>query len=165
MFLHDMWKHFLCYCPFVRGINWSPEDSHKHDDFIIWKHFPRYWPFVRGIHRWPVNSPHKGQWHGALMVFFNLHLNQQLSKQWRRQWFDMPLRSLWRHCNGMASSCRNTSCIIAPLWGESTDYQRIPIKRACNIELFSLMWNSISFWTNSQFVSNLRCNGTHVVTL
>ena len=27
--------------------------------------FPRYWPFVGGIHRSPVNSPHKGQWHGA----------------------------------------------------------------------------------------------------
>ena len=38
-----------------------------HDDVIKWKHFPRYWPFVRGIHRSPVNSPHKGQWHGALM--------------------------------------------------------------------------------------------------
>ena len=36
-----------------------------------WRHqmelFPRYWPFVRGIHRSPVNSPHKGQWRGALM--------------------------------------------------------------------------------------------------
>ena len=29
--------------------------------------FPRYCPFVRGIHRWPVKSPHKGQWRGALM--------------------------------------------------------------------------------------------------
>ena len=38
-----------------------------HDDVIKWKHFPCYWPFVRGIHRSPVNSPHKGQWHGALM--------------------------------------------------------------------------------------------------
>ena len=38
-----------------------------HDDVIKWKHFPRYWPFVRGIHRLPVNSPHKGQWRGALM--------------------------------------------------------------------------------------------------
>ena len=28
---------------------------------------PRYWPFVWGIHRSPVNSPHKGQWRGALM--------------------------------------------------------------------------------------------------
>ena len=47
--------------------------SHKtqnfvtHDDVIKWKHFPRYSPFVWGIHRSPVNSPHKGQWRGALM--------------------------------------------------------------------------------------------------
>ena len=39
-----------------------------HDDVIKWKHFPRNWPFVRGIHRSPVNSPHKGQWRGALML-------------------------------------------------------------------------------------------------
>ena len=41
----------------------------KHDDVIKWEHFPRYWPFVRGIHRSPVNSPHKGQWRGALIFF------------------------------------------------------------------------------------------------
>ena len=39
-----------------------------HDDVIKWKHFPRYWPLVRGIHRLTVNSPHKGQWRGALML-------------------------------------------------------------------------------------------------
>ena len=38
-----------------------------HDDVIKWKYFPRYWPFVRGIHRSRVNSPHKGQWRGALI--------------------------------------------------------------------------------------------------
>ena len=38
-----------------------------HGDVIKWKHFPRNWPFLRGIHRSPVNSPHKGQWRGALM--------------------------------------------------------------------------------------------------
>ena len=42
-----------------------------HDDVIKWKHSPRYWPFVRGIHRSPVNSPHKGQWRGALMFSLN----------------------------------------------------------------------------------------------
>ena len=41
--------------------------THLYDDVIKWKHFPRYWPFVWGIHRSPVNSPHKGQWRGALM--------------------------------------------------------------------------------------------------
>ena len=45
-----------------------------HDDVIKWKYFPRYWPFVRGIHRSAVNSPHKGQWRGALM--FSLICNR-----------------------------------------------------------------------------------------
>ena len=45
-------------------------DRQKHDDVIKWKHFPCYWPFLRGIHRSPMNSPHKGQWRGA--VIFSL---------------------------------------------------------------------------------------------
>ena len=40
-----------------------------HDDGTKWKRFPRYWPYVRGIHRSVVNSPHKGQWHGALNFY------------------------------------------------------------------------------------------------
>ena len=43
-------------------------------DVIKSKHFPRHWPFMRGIHRSPVNSPHKGQWRGALIC-----LNKRLS--------------------------------------------------------------------------------------
>ena len=41
--------------------------SMLHDDVIKWKRFPLYWSLVRGIHRSPVNSPHKGQWRGALI--------------------------------------------------------------------------------------------------
>ena len=51
----------------VAGRATWPLNSCFHDDVIKWKHFPRYWPFVWGIHRSPVNSPHKGQWRGALM--------------------------------------------------------------------------------------------------
>ena len=47
--------------------HYSEKVKYMHDDVIKWKHFPRYWPFVRRIHRSPVNSPHKGQWRGALM--------------------------------------------------------------------------------------------------
>ena len=54
---------FLSYCLYWNGIN------QRHDDVIKWKHFPRYWPFVWGIHRSPVNSPHKGQWRGALIFY------------------------------------------------------------------------------------------------
>ena len=58
--------------PYTRGISRTNRAFiemtwKEHDDVIKWKHFPRYWPFVREIHRSPVNSPHKGQWRGALM--------------------------------------------------------------------------------------------------
>ena len=43
-----------------------------------WKYFPRYRPFVRGIHRSPVNSPHKGQWCGALII--------SLTSAWTNGW-------------------------------------------------------------------------------
>ena len=60
-----------------------------HDDVIKWKHFPRNWPFVRGIHRSPVNSPHKGQWRGALMfslicVWINGWVNNREAGDLRR---------------------------------------------------------------------------------
>ena len=77
-----------------------PSDLHKRHTW--WPHqmetFPSYWPFVRGIHRCPVNSPHKGQWRGAL-IFSDLHLNKWLSKQSWGWWIETPLCSLWRHCN------------------------------------------------------------------
>ena len=54
----------------------------KHDNVIKWKHFPRYWPFVREIHRSPVNSPHRGQWRGALMF--------SLICSWINGWVNNP---------------------------------------------------------------------------
>ena len=53
-------KLLTCYC----------QQKFRHDDVIKWKHFPRYWAFVRGIHRSPVNTPHKGQCRGAVVLFF-----------------------------------------------------------------------------------------------
>ena len=87
---------------------------YNHDDVIKWKHFPRYWLFVGGIHRWPVNSPHKGQWRGALMFSLicarikdwvnnreagDLRRHRSLSKQSWGWWFETPSLSLWRHFN------------------------------------------------------------------
>ena len=76
-------SHYLNQCwLIIREVLWYPPQGNFtanaivglsnvfHDDVIKWKHFPRYWPFVRGIHRSPVNSPHKGQWRGA--VIFSL---------------------------------------------------------------------------------------------
>ena len=64
-------------------------ELYRNDDVIKWKHFPRYWPFVREIHRSPVNSPHKGQWRGALMfslirVWINGWVNNRKAGDMRR---------------------------------------------------------------------------------
>ena len=49
--------------------------------------------------KWPGNSPHKGQWRGALIFSMICALNKRLSKQSRGWWFETPSRSLWRHCD------------------------------------------------------------------
>ena len=69
--------------------SWQNDNFGLHDDVMKWKHFPRYWPFVRGIHRSPVNSPHKGQWRGALMfslicVWINGWVNNREAGDLRR---------------------------------------------------------------------------------
>ena len=53
------------------------------------------------------NSPVTGEFPSQRPVtrsfdaFLHLRLKNRLSKPWRRRWFETPLRSLWRHCNGM----------------------------------------------------------------
>ena len=64
--------HDLAYGKYAKNGAWVDLAADRfsglfHDDVIKWKDFPRNWPFVRGIHRSPVNSPHKGEWRGALM--------------------------------------------------------------------------------------------------
>ena len=64
-------------------------EMENHDDVIKWKHFPRNWPFVREIPRYPVNSPHKGQWRGALVfslicVWINDWVNNREAGDLRR---------------------------------------------------------------------------------
>ena len=47
----------------------------------------------------PVNSPHRGQWRGAVDVFFGLRRNKRMSKQSWGWWCETPLGPLWRNCN------------------------------------------------------------------
>ena len=67
------WAHCqnepFIYRHYTAWTSYKEKWKHTHYDVIKWKHFPRYWPFVGegGADRPPVNSPHKGQWHGDLM--------------------------------------------------------------------------------------------------
>ena len=65
-------------CYFMGRYWWIVVELQERDDIIRWKHFARYWPFVRGIHQPLVDSAHKGQWRGALML--------SLIYTWRNDW-------------------------------------------------------------------------------
>ena len=92
-----------------------------HDDVIKWKHFPRNWPFVQGIHRSPVNSPHKGQWRGALIF--------SLICVWINDWVDNreagDLRRYRTHSDVIVMNYPNRSCFV---WVESSGTY---IRRRC----------------------------------
>ena len=85
--------------------------STSHDDVIKWKHFPRYRPFARGIHPYPVNSPHKGQWRGALMF--------SLICVWINGWVN----------NGEAGHLRRSRAhydVTVMIWSNSKEIQYFP---------------------------------------
>ena len=53
----------------------------------------------------PLTDEFPAQWSvtWSLDVFFDMCLNRQSSKQWRRWWFETLPRSSWRHCNVFVS--------------------------------------------------------------
>ena len=86
----------------IDRVNSSLNHDKKYGDVIKWKHFPRCWPFVRGIHRSPVNSPHKGQWRGALMfsliwVWINDWVNNREAGDLRRYRAHYDVIVMWIH--------------------------------------------------------------------
>ena len=84
-------------------------------DVIKWKHFPRYWPFVWNspvIIEFPSQRPGTRRFD----VFFDLRLNERLSRQSRRRWFETPSRSLWRHWNDNIEHLPAGSYILRVPW-------------------------------------------------
>ena len=56
-----------------KAVHYHSKSNHswwRHQMVKFWLLALGYWPFVMGIHRWPVGSPHKDQWSGALMFSF-----------------------------------------------------------------------------------------------
>ena len=129
------------------------------------EHFPRYWPFVRGIHRSMVNSPHKGQWRGALMfslicVWINGWISNREAGHMRRYraHYIFTVMCTWRHItlshftHIIGSQCPNkvqTNCIvIRVLW--QREHQAgtmiILVMGPPNIGQTTLPSNLVSHW-------------------
>ena len=90
-------------------------------DVIKWKHFLRYWPFVRGLHRSPVNSPHKGQWRGALLF--------SLICAWTHDWVNnCEAGGLRRHRTHRDVIVMSSSIL------DSVTMHRINVGKCCTIQ-------------------------------
>ena len=126
-----------------------------HDDIIKWKHFPQNWPFVRGIHRSPVEFPHKGQWHRALMF--------SLICAWTNGWANnrdagdmrpivlimtsLQRRSSGIHCMVMFSWMGKIHVLIPQLCWKFTHFRSQPSPRG--------QW--AKSWWNTQTKSQQNC--------
>ena len=134
-----------------------------HHDVIKWKHFPCYWPFVWGIQRSQVNSPHKGQWGGALMfslicVWINGWVNN-------REAGDMKCHRA--HCDVIVMRIRNSIKIwIYLVWIKLYRLQQ----NFAHITMITLLWHvgnfivvstvhfkteHCIFWSNFEFDRNI----------
>ena len=126
--------------------------SNVHDDVIKWKHFPRYWPFVRGIHRPPVNSPHKGQWRGALVfsficVWINRWVNNREAGDLRRY---RAHTYIYIHIYAPALSIALSNRLIS---GEGNKGWRY------------LCWLNEALWDNREKRHDSLCKNSFVITM
>ena len=136
-----------------------------------WKHFPRYWPFVRGIHRTPLNSPHKGQWRGALMfslictwIYGWVNNGKADDLRRHRAHYDVTVMTClvvsWQWWEGnriialSLSARRHTPLSMMTPWnenifrvtghlcGEFTGPRWIPHAKASDAELWCFLWSA-----------------------
>ena len=108
------------------------QNDRQHDDVTKWKHFPRYWPFVRGIHQSPVNSPHKGQWHGALM-FSWVNNGEAGDMRRHRPHYDVSVMFYRRHFKYVLLNENQTVLIQIP-------FKFVPKVRLTIIHQYSSGW-------------------------
>ena len=110
-----------------------------------WRHqmetFPRYWPFMRRIHRSPVNSPHKGQWRGALMF--------SLICEWINGWVNNreagDLRRHRAHYEVIVMNCKFTVWFLIHLDSNTIKWPGHESDHPMNM-VFTINVNTLDSW-------------------
>ena len=100
---------------------------------ILTQQIDFYLPFVWGNHRSSVNSPHKGQWHGALMF--------SLICTWTNCWVNNHKAGDLRHLMLIMMSLGLHWC-QKDLWGPSQRNTFNSRYSACNLQPYTLLKNN-----------------------
>ena len=133
--------------------------SQAHDDVIKWKHFPCYWPFVRGIHRPPVNSPHKGQWRGALIfslicAWINGCINNDEAGDLRCHRAHYDVTVMWCRDSLVMAKMSRSAFAVKVIW-ISVIYRSVDSGLAPSQWETSLQSNTVSHWKGAYLGSAL----------
>ena len=99
-----------------------------HEDFMKWKHFPYDWPFAWGNHRWPMDSPHEGQWRGALVF--------SLMCAWKKQ-------NGWANNRDASELSRHSAHYDITVMQPTCSHQQVAFRRHHNLEMLS----AVSYWS------------------
>ena len=134
-FIHHIFASQLAFYLFTKLSGTTVIQTH--DDVMKLKHFPRYWPFVRGIHRSPVNSPHKGQWRGALV--FSFHYNDVIMRAMASQITSLTI--VYSTVYSRRRSKKTSKLRVTGLCdGNSPVTCEFPAQMASNAENVSIWW-------------------------
>ena len=152
-------------------------DNSRHSvlRLIWWRHqmesFSALLALCEGNPPFTGGFPSQRQVTRSFDVFFYLRLDKPFSNQSRRRWFEMPSRSLWRHCNGSSarysvkksstwhkqqsdgfcwisqpimttSSNVNIFRVSGPLCGEFTGHRWIPLTKVNDAGLWCFLWST-----------------------
>ena len=141
------------FAPVLPYYNWESlqqtsinfEFMNLHDDVIKWKHLPRHWPFVLGIVRSPINSPHKGQWRGALKFSFicariNGWVNNREAGDLRRHRAHYDVIVMKK--NAFGYTCTMIACMSVDINGDLGKCERQANVQKTSLSL--LMWSNRS---------------------
>ena len=94
-----------CTCPSTADSHWLAWGAETKS---WWRHqmetFSALLAICAGNSPVPENSPHKGQWRGALMFSLICAWIKRLSKQTWGWWLETPSLPLWRHSNVLSAN-------------------------------------------------------------
>ena len=100
-----------CSCFYLWCLKQEPHNSYWAQELTWWRHQMETFPALLALCE--GNPPVTGGVTRGCDVFFDLRLNKLLNKQSRRWRFETPLRSFWRHCNGVGNTLK------CKIWGNN----------------------------------------------
>ena len=137
--------------------------QHQWNKSAWWRHqmetFSELSAFVRGIHRSPVNSPHKGEWRGALVfslicAWINGWISNGEAGGLRRHRANSDvtvMRIIWSKYM-MTTLLKNIPLLLALYEGNPSPPHKEPVVRSLHVSLFQP--NEVGKYTGNNNVTS-----------